>query len=275
MRRMDSARVWMAVGVVIVCVQAAHASDVAKPRPNDRPAAVAAAASPTIDHTPFDRLLRRFVRAGLVDYRGIQEERTTLDAYLQQVRQATPAAWDRQAQLAFWINAYNACVIRGVIDHLPLQSVKDVDGFFEKIHYDVAGRSLTLNEIEAEGRKLGDWRSHFGVVCASSSCPLLRSEAYVADRLDAQLADQTRNFLQDRQRGQRIDGGTWWVSKIFDWYAGDFVPGQGGLFRKLLPEKLLPVLQPYLDESTIYTVSGTSLTIKFLSYDWTLNSRSK
>lgn len=268
-------RALIALSLVIVCAQSAAAADAVKPRPDDRPAAPAAAGTASaIDHAPFDGLLRRFVRSGLVEYTGMQKERATLDGYLRQVRQAAPAAWDRQAQLAFWINAYNACVIRGVLDHRPLQSVKDVEGFFDGLRYDVAGRSLTLNEIEAEGRALGDWRMHFGVVCASSSCPLLRSEAYVADRLDAQLTEQTRNFLQDRQRGQRIDGGTWWISKIFDWYTADFMPGQGGLFRKLVPQKLLPVLQPYLDESTVYTISGTSLTIRFLQYDWTLNSRS-
>jgi hypothetical protein len=149
--------------------------------------------------------------------------------------------------------------------------VKEVKGFFDKIRYRVAGGLLTLNEIEGRGRKLGDWRLHFALVCASSSCPPLLDEAFVPERLDQQLADRTKAFLADTERGLRIEGSTLWASKIFDWYAKDFLPS-GGLFQRLTAEKLLEVLGPYPPDE-VANAKGRSLTLKFLDYDWSLNAQ--
>ena len=206
-------------------------------------------AQEAFDHSAWDGLLRRYVKAGVVDYEGLQRERAVLDRYLASLQTVDPAQWpSREAQLAFWSNAYNACVFSGVLDHYPMKSVKGVRGFFDRLRYRVAGRGLTLNEIEREGRALGDWRVHVAVVCASSSCPPLRAEAYVPERLNDQLAEQATQFLKDPQRGMRLEGEILWLSKIFDWYAGDFLKAApGGPAGKLTPEVLLPVLAPYLD----------------------------
>ena len=223
----------------------------------------------------WDLLLRRHVVSGLVDYEGFRQDRAALDRYIVSLQDVQPSQFgSREAQLAFWINAYNANVVKGVLDHYPIASVKEVKGFFDRIRYRVAGRELTLNEIEGEGRALGDWRIHFVVVCASSSCPLLRAEAYAADRVDAQLAEQTRQFLGDPQRGMRVEGTTLWVSKIFDWYTADFVPAkERGLFRRLTPEQLVSVLSPYLTPEVGQAVRQRTLELKFLDYDWSLNAR--
>ena len=274
------------------------------------------AANQTVDHSAWDGLLRRVVSGGLVDYAGLKQERGILERYLKQLGGADPAQLgSREEQLAFWINAYNVCVFTGVLERYPLQSVKQIKGFFDGIRYQVAGQARTLNEIEAAGRALGDWRIHFAVVCASSSCPPLRSEAYVPDRLDAQLTEQTRNFLRDAQRGLRVDpstratasgrgpllgvvpsersesrddevgpralpvgthGATLWVSKIFDWYATDFVPASElGALRRPTAEKLMQVLSPYLSPETLPAAQGRKLGLKFFTYDWSLNERKK
>ena len=165
-------------------------------------------------------------------------------------------------------------MFKGVLERYPLKSVKEVKGFFDGIRYQIAGQAHTLNEIEAQGRALGDWRIHFAVVCASSSCPPIRSEAYVPDRLDAQLTEQTRNFLGDAQRGLRVDGATLWVSKIFDWYATDFVPADElGALRRPTAEKLMQVLSPYLSHETLPAAQGRKLGLKFFTYDWSINER--
>jgi len=233
------------------------------------------AAQTQVDHMAWDLLLRRHVVSGLVDYEGFRQDRAALDRYIVSLQDVQPSQFgSREAQLAFWINAYNANVVKGVLDHYPIVSVKEVKGFFDRIRYRVAGRELTLNEIEGEGRALGDWRIHFVVVCASSSCPLLRAEAYAADRVDAQLAEQTRQFLGDPQRGMRVEGTTLWVSKIFDWYTADFVPAkERGLFRRLTPEQLVSVLSPYLTPEVGQAVRQRTLELKFLDYDWSLNAR--
>ena len=232
-----------------------------------------------IDHAVWNDLLHRFVKDGQIDYEGMAQEEARLKQYLEQVREARPETWaTSEAQLAFWINAYNACAVFGVLDHayvwlIPVKSVKEIKGFFDQIRYSVGGRSLTLNQIEAEGRKLGDWRVHFGMVCASSSCPPIRNEAYDAKHLRQRLTDQVRRFLQDPGRGLRLDGATLQVSKIFDWYAGDFVPGQGGLFRKITPAQLLPVLKPYLAPDVAEAIAQRARTVAYLEYDWSLNRR--
>jgi len=233
------------------------------------------AAQSDVDHGPWDYLMRRYVTPRGVDYEGLRADQAAVEQYLAALSavevDALPSA---EAKLAFWINAYNANVVKGVLDHSPIASVKEVKGFFDRLRYRVAGRELTLNEIEGEGRALGDWRVHFAVVCASSSCPPLRAEAYVADRLDAQLADQTRQFLGDPQRGIRVEGTMLWLSRIFDWYQTDFLPAtERGRSRRLTAEQLLPLIAPYLDLRVAHTIKSRRLSIRFLKYDWSLNEQ--
>ncbi len=221
------------------------------------------------DHAAWDALLKQYVNsAGQVNYVQLKTARAVLDGYLTEIAAIDPATLPRADQLAFWVNAYNACVFKGVLDHYPVKSVKDVKGFFDAIRYQVGGASLTLNEIEANGRALGDWRIHFGVVCASSSCPFLRGEAYVPDRVEAQLAEQAMRFLADPARGLRLDGHVLWASKIFKWYAKDFVPN-----GPLTADALVAVLSPYVDAAHAQTLRRANLTLKFLDYDWSLNAQ--
>jgi hypothetical protein len=237
---------------------------------------VAVADERGVNHAAWDVLLRRYVDAhGAVHYRAWRDEgRDALEGYLQHLAQVDVSRLDKGETLAFWINAYNANVVKGVLDHYPVASVKEVKGFFDRIRYRVAGRELTLNEIEGEGRAFSDWRIHFAVVCASSSCPSLRAEAYVADRLETQLAEQTRQFLNDPQRGLRIEDGTLWASKIFDWYKTDFIPaGELAWLRRLTPEKLLPRIEPYLDRDLAQATRSKQRSISFLDYDWSLNAQ--
>jgi len=236
------------------------------------------AAHATVDHTAWGLLLKRHVVDGLVDYEGVRQDRATLDRYLASLQDVQPSQLgSREARLAFWINAYNANVVKGVLDHYlpapskarqagPITSVKEVKGFFNRIRYRVGGRELTLNEIEGEGRALDDWRIHFAVVCASSSCPLLRSEAYVPERLEAQLVDQTTRFLADASRGLRVEGRVLWVSKIFQWYAKDFVPD-----GPLTAASLWAVIGLYVSVEEALFRNAHLLMLKFLDYDWSLN----
>lgn len=228
----------------------------------------AVAAQPTVDHSRWDMLLRRYVSSdGIVDYRTLKErDHSALDGYLSSLAAADPTPLSKDERLAFWINAYNACVFKGVLDHYPMKSVKDVKGFFDKIRYQIAGTPLTLNDIEARGRALGDWRIHFAVVCASSSCPYLRNEAYVPGRLDAQLTDQLKRFLADSARGLRVEADTLWISKIFKWYAKDFIPS-----GSITAQMLLPLLTPYLDPARAQALQPQRLTVNFMDYDWSLN----
>lgn len=233
-------------------------------------ALISPASATQIDDSAWDGLLHRYSKDGLVDYQGVKAEQAVLDGYLASVGKANPSTWSKEEQLAFWINAYNACVFHHVLAHYPLKSVRSVKGFFDGDACRVGGELLTLNRIEERGRMLGDWRIHFAVVCASSSCPLLRSEAYAPQRLEEQLADQTKQFLSFPERGARVEAGTLWLSKIFDWYAKDFLAG-GGPLQRWTADKFLTVARPYLTPELIAAMDGKRLGIKFMPYDWTLN----
>jgi hypothetical protein len=230
-------------------------------------------AGQSVDHAPWDELLRRYVQGGLIDYQSWQADQAALDRYLASLQEVDPAQLpSREEQLAFWINLYNASVVKGVLRRFPVKSVKQVPGFFDGLMYPVNRKLLTLNEIEEQARLLGDWRIHFALVCASSSCPRLRSEAYVPERVNDQLTEQTTQFLSNPQRGLRIEGKTLWLSKIFQWYTTDFVPTAKGFFHRLTPDALLPVLKPYLAPEVAQAIERRKLQIQFLDYDWTLNA---
>ena len=224
-----------------------------------------------IDHRSWDQLLRTYVDdAGLVDYEGVQSQRDLLDAYLTSLADIDPTGLDSKEPLALWINAYNACVFKGVLDHPGISSVQDVKGFFDGIRYPVGGESLTLNEIEERGRALGDWRIHFAVVCAASGCPVLRSEAYAPERVGVQLDEQVSRYLVDDVHGMRIDyaSKTLWVSKIFKWYAKDFVPD-----RPLTAKSLWAVIDGFVPQDKPLLPVLEQFSLKFLDYDWSLNAQ--
>jgi hypothetical protein len=226
----------------------------------------------TVDHAPFDTLLQAHVYDGLVDYAGLQGDAHSLRAYMASISSiAVSQLASREEVLAFWINTYNATVLTAVLSYYPLSSVKNVKGFFTERRYAIAGEQLTLNEIESRGRALGDWRIHCVLVCASSSCPTLRNQAYTSAQLDEQLDEQTRAFLASPDRGVRIDGMTLWVSRIFKWYVDDFIPSSGW-FVRVNAESLLAVLEPYLTPELRALQLGRPLHLRFMPYDWSLNA---
>lgn len=227
-----------------------------------------------VDHHPWDQLLRRYVKDGGLDYAGLEKDKPLLESYLASLDKIEPEKLSKNEQLSFWVNAYNAFVVKGVLNHWPLTSVKDVRGFFDRIRYRVGGRELTLNEIEEEARKLGDFRIHFALVCASRSCPPLRIEAYQPDRIQTQLDDHSRLFLGDPERGLRLEGQTLWASKIFQWYGRDFVGSSWmGLMGARKAEALLRALRPHLSPELVQATEGGELALKFMGYDWSLNAR--
>jgi Protein of unknown function, DUF547 len=239
-----------------------------------RPGVAAPAATGEPDTDAWDRALAAHQRDGGVDYAALAADRGDLDAYLGSLAGARPDAWDANRRLAFWVNAYNAVVLHHVLDRYPgIGSVKDVAGFFDRLTFPVAGKELTLDAIESAARKL-DPRVHFAVVCASASCPDLRGEAYRGERIDAQLADQTRRFLAEPAKGLRFErrDGVLWLSSIFKWYAGDFTGGStvvAFFARGGIVDWILPHLPPDLAAA----IRDGDPSVRYLDYDWSLNDR--
>ena len=178
-------------------------------------------------HAAFDALLRRYVSpSGAVDYRGLKTEHAALESYLQTLSADTPTDdWTRDEALAYWINAYNAATLDLVLDNYPLASIKDLDGGnpWDVKRVRLGDKTYSLNGIENDviRPRFREPRIHFAVNCAAKGCPPLRNEAYTAERLDAQLREQTREFLRD-DAYNRVAGDRVTLSPIFDWYGADF-----------------------------------------------------
>lgn len=218
----------------------------------------------------FDSLLISYVDSiGLVDYKGLKVKEAVLDQYLLILRNAIPndSSWDRQDKIAYWINLYNAYTLKLILNHYPIESIKDIGSSiqvpFVNTPWDIKfivlnGKKYDLNNIEHNIlRKFGEPRIHFAIVCASSSCPVLRNEAYTGEKLESQLESQAVNFLLDPLRN-RIFGTDVRISKIFQWFKGDFT--QSG--------SLVDFLNGYLEKPI-----PASANVDFLPYDWGLNSQ--
>ena len=222
-------------------------------------------------HKPWDGLLKKHVvlieggNASQLSYRGIGQERAALKDYLQELSRVSEAqfnGWTAAEQFAFLVNAYNAYTVEKILTRYPdIRSIWDFGKFFGNPFRDefftLLGRSMSLDGIEHGilRKRYRDPRVHYAVNCASVGCPMLREEAYVAARLDAQLEEQARRFLSDSTRNRFRDGRLE-VSKIFDWYQEDFEPREQYFARYA---------------GVLGMPRGASPRLVFLDYDWSLN----
>ena len=246
-------------------------------------------------HKAWDALLKKHVvvlRAGqgsTVRYAGFKSDAAALKTYtdaLSKVAEAEFKGWSKTQQMAFLINAYNAFTVAKILQRYPdIKSIRDFGNVFgnpwKDKFFSLLGRESFLDEIEHEIlRKPGAYdepRVHYAVNCASIGCPMLREEAYVAERLDAQLAEQEKRFLSDRSRN-RVAGGTLEVSKIFDWFKVDWQSGYKGIGRDGAPiasreqyfARHAALLSDKPEEQKL--IADGKLEIRFLDYDWSLNA---
>jgi len=183
--------------------------------------------APDPDTAAYSALIQKHVAKGLVDYEGLRGERKALDEYLK-------AAADARGEhgLAFWINVYNASVIRDLLDSgkkLPAK-VTDLKGFFDAQKHKVNGAEQTLNELEGFVRKQWkDPRVHFALNCGALSCPPILARAFSDEKLDATLDTLTRTFLDGPGLVLDESKKELRATKLFDWYKDDFVAQDGSL----------------------------------------------
>ena len=222
-------------------------------------------------------------KASAVRYDGFARDRAQLKAYLDSLSAVTRQefeGWTRPQQLAFLINAYNAYTVEKILTRWPkLKSIRDFGSFignpWKDDFFTLLGRPMTLDGIEHDTIRApgayDDPRIHFAVNCASIGCPMLREEAYVAARLDAQLEEQTARFLSDRSRN-RYDPASakLLVSKIFDWYGKDFSRGWKG--TDSVPQFLARYSDRLADSpGERERIRTQEVPVAFLDYDWALN----
>ena len=240
-------------------------------------------------HAAWTALLGRHVvlldggRASQLRYAGMAADRVALKAYLTTLAAVSPAAFEdfsKPQQMAFLINAYNAYTVELILTRYPkLESIKDLGSLLQNPWKQktapLLGTTMTLDAIEhetlrARGR-YDDPRIHFAVNCASIGCPMLREEAFVGERLNAQLDEQALRFMSDRSRNrwdaasQQLE-----VSMIFKWYGEDFRLGHKGF------TSANAFFARYVDQladapADRERVRGQKAAVGYLDYNWKLN----
>ncbi len=204
------------------------------------------------------------IKTNLINYQAFGDS-AQFTQLVEKLATFDPTPLKGKEKLAFYINAYNALAIKLIIDHEPKKSIRDIGTWFSPVWQKPAGvingKAISLDTIEHKIlRTLDEPRIHFAIVCASLSCPDLRTEAYSAATLELQLEEQTRAFLNNRQKGVDIKGQKISISKIFDWFSVDFSGDKG-------EQGILNFISKYNIEAGRFSSYST------LDYNWKLNKQ--
>lgn len=224
-----------------------------------------------VSHKPFDELLQKYVDdAGMVNYKGLETERSKLKSYMVMLGKNGPQeSWTEDQKLAYWINAYNAFTLELILRHYPVKSIKDIGDAikipFVNTPWDikfikVGGEELDLNNIEHGiiRKQFEEPRIHFALVCAAVSCPKLQNRAYLPETLDAQLTKAAKDFLSTPSKNEVKSASFASLSKLFSWYRGDFTK------NSTLEEFINTYSEVKLDKRA---------KLEFKDYDWALNEQ--
>jgi uncharacterized protein DUF547 len=250
-------------------------------------------AAPGVDarRQTLDEILDLYVRDGLVYYRALKGDRNRLDGYVGALATTAPGVVDgasREEQIAFWLNAYNAIVLQTVIDHYPVversreypaRSIRQIPGAFERLTHRVAGRAVTLDQIEQTILPaFHDPRVYLALGRGAAGSGRLRSEAYVAARIEQQLAGDASECLN---HAQCVDvdrvGDAVKVSAIFSWREKDFVAAYAekaaAVFstRSPIERAVLAFVDPRLLASERELLAKNTFKVEYIPFDWDLN----
>ena len=221
--------------------------------------------TPLVNHEIWTGLLNKYVTdGGLVNYKGFIEEQSKLDEYLNTLSNTPPGSnWNETDKMAYWINAYNAFTVKLIMDNYPLKSIKDIgDGLpmisspWDIKFFKIGGVDFDLNTIEHEilRKQFEEPRIHFAINCASFSCPKLRNEAFESNKLNQQLEEQAKEFINNPNKNIIRKEETK-LSKIFSWFETDFT-------KKTTIKSFIKQHHSAFNEQN---------DVQYLDYIWTLN----
>jgi Protein of unknown function, DUF547 len=243
--------------------------------------AVLAAAAPPPDYKPWQDLLsKHYDPARGMNYKALKADKASLDRLRRHMAQVDANGLAPKDRLAYWINLYNISVVGIVVDHYPVDSIRDIStdpiirlNVFKKDSVATKAGKISLDTIENEKirQAFKDPRIHFAINCAAKSCPPIRPEPFVGARIDQQLDDQVRKFLSNthnirfekNERGVLVH-----VTKIMDWFKDDFENWGGGRIA-FLHKYLGPERQKIIDPAK------GNVTLEFNDYSWDLNDTSR
>jgi len=231
-----------------------------------------------VDHSPWSSLLAKYVDDdGYVDYQSWHSSAADVKAlvtYMNSLSQANPQAESaRDATLAFWINAYNAVTVHGILREYPTTSIRNhtakVFGYniWKDLQLYVDGHAHSLEDIEHQIlRKMSEPRIHFAIVCASIGCPRLLNQAYTTDDVRQQLEANAQDFFS-RPQNFRFDAQTrqFQLSEILSWFGEDFGPDESSQLR---------AIAGWLPGQDAQTAARRGAgRVSFLKYNWNLNDQ--
>ena len=220
----------------------------------------------SFSHTTFDRILSKHVHDGIVNYPAMDSDQQ-FSSYLDELKHLAPQQLPTpNHRLAFWINAYNAFAIKGILNGFSPSTFSGRYTYFISQEYLIGGESLNLYNLERAILipAFQEPRIHFAIVCASQSCPKLQAWAYTPENIDQQLTRSAQQFINDSTRN-RFDreNKIAYLSKIFDWFPEDFINHSGSLLNY--------VAQFVTDQELANDLRSSPYTIEFLEYNWNLN----
>lgn len=223
-------------------------------------------AASAVDYGPWATLLAKHVRDGVVDYKGFKADQTKLEAFLEELGKVDATSLSPKAQMAYYINVYNAWTIKLMLDNYGVKSIRDIGSLLKspwKIRLvRLKNETVTLDYVEHDvlRPRFKDPRVHAAVNCASKSCPKLQSVPFDEGNLDALLDAASAAWINDPAMN-RLDGTVLRISAIFDWFKEDFTPSP--------KDFMLRFAKPDLKAAIL--AAGDKLAVKHLDYDWSLN----
>jgi hypothetical protein len=236
----------------------------------------------------FDQILDLNVRDGLVYYRALKAERAPLDLYISSLADVQLDTASPQEQVSFWLNGYNAVVLKTVVDHYPIaqrtkeypaNSIRQIPGAFERTTHRLAGRTLTLDQIEQTVlTTFHDPRVFFALGRGAVGSGRLRSEAYVPDKLEQQLAEDAAECAS-RSQCVRVDvaENVMHVSSIFSWRRDQFVEAYAEkttsafASRSPVERAVLAFIAPKMLSAERDFLTKNTFRMEYVPFDWTLN----
>jgi len=267
--------------LVILVVLVGALGLVAAPRAQDGQAA------PPVRRS-YDEILDLNVRDGFVYYRALKADRAKLDGFVATLATADIDNAPRNEQVAFWLNAYNALVLRTVVDHYPIvqrvpgyppHSIRQIPGAFERVPHRVAGRTLTLDQIEQDVLStFDDPRVYLALGRGAVGGGRLRSEAYAAARLETQLKEVAEECAS-RPECVRIDrdANALNVSALFSWREKAFSAAYAGAApatfaaRSPIERAVIALVEPKLLTTERDFLAKNEFKMIYTPFDWALN----
>lgn len=210
-----------------------------------------------ISHQSFNNLLQKYVSSnGTVNYKGLKSSKLELETYINSLAKQIPDnTWNKNAALAYWINAYNAFTLKLIVDNYPVKSVTNLSGGkpWDVKNIPLAGKKYSLNNIENDiiRPNYKDARIHFAVNCAAVSCPPLANVAFTESNINDLLDTRTKDFINSS--ANTITASKVRISKIFEWYSSDFAD-----------------VKSFLNKYSTIKVNNNA-SVGYNEYDWKLN----